>query len=252
MTISILLWLIILVAARTLLVASLQQLCRSKFAEKRRIYAIPIREIQLKRERYMPFIGATMDAAIAAVLIATDIFHFTQTSWYELLCYVLAHVFIVEPVYYWYHRLLHIGNFYKKHHYIHHLSAVPQPATSFTFTLVERLSYTALFAIPLLVAAYFQVLSFVGFTVYVLVFDFLNSLGHFNFEIFPKKFSQKYLWFLIYTPSFHAQHHSKFNYNFSLFMPIFDYIFKTKEPTTEAAFKRIKQSRPFTKISEKA
>ncbi|MDF3054509.1 MAG: protein 1, partial [Gammaproteobacteria bacterium] len=138
-----------------------------------------------------------------------------------------VHFFVVEPIYYIYHRLLHRRWFYKKHHVQHHLSRITNPNTSFTFTVLERLSYTLLFALPLLVANFLDCLTIPGFVIYLLVFDFVNSLGHFNFEIFPRWYQNSFLRYLFYTPTFHSKHHTKFNMNFALFVPLWDVLFKT-------------------------
>lgn len=216
--------------ARNALVYGLALWARSDFAQKRRIEMAPIKSAQIKRERWMTLKGTVIDALLAAIFLMTGILKFANhSSWLEVWVIVGVHFIIVEPVYYGYHRLLHQRWFYKHHHLQHHLSRVTDPHTSFTFTLLERLSYTLLFALPLLVASWVGCLSMAGFVVYLLVFDFVNSLGHFNFEIFPRWYQKSFLRYLFYTPTFHAQHHTKFNVNFALFVPFWDFLFKTEK-----------------------
>jgi aldehyde decarbonylase len=170
----------------------------------------------------------------------------------ELAIFLSVHIFLVEPLYYGYHRLLHTRYLYRKHHYLHHLSTVTQPSTSFTFTALERLSYTGLFALPILVASHMGSLSWAGLAVYLLVFDLANSIGHFNFEFSRSVVTRKGLRLLFYTPAFHARHHAKFNCNYSLFMPIFDHLFKTADPEQEAVLLRARRGQPFKRLAETA
>lgn len=210
-----------------------------------KIYDIDFKKTQGKRERYQHFTGSIIDSAFIFLMVLAGVFHFISSlSMMELVIYSLTHVFIVEPLYYWYHRLLHIGKFYKKHHIYHHWSIIPSPLTSFTFTFLERLSYSVLFAIPLFIASILGYLSITGLFIYIIVFDFCNSIGHFNYEIFPKKYGELKVRWLFYTPTYHAQHHTRFHYNFALFMPIYDKLFGTYLPDTDNVFKEVCERNP--------
>lgn len=70
---------------------------------------------------------------------------------------------------------------------------------------------------------------------YIIIFDFLNNLGHCNFEFIPSWFFSIFppLKYLIYTPSFHSLHHTQFRTNLSLFMPLYDYIYGTMDKSSE-------------------
>lgn len=225
-----LIWLLLAtLIARNVLVYSLTLLARSGFAQKRRIEEAPIKPEQLQRERLMTFKGTVMDALFAWVFFSLGWVGFTsESSWLEVWVIVGVHFVVVEPLYYAYHRLLHWPWFYKNHHVHHHLSRVTNPNTSFTFTLLERFSYTLLFSLPLFAASWLGCLSVWGFFVYVLAFDFMNSVGHLNFEIFPRWYQKSFLRYLFYTPTFHAKHHTKFRANYALFVPLWDRLFKTE------------------------
>ena len=215
------------------------------------IYAIPISKNQIQRERFKPALGAFMDFIFLNAAYLFGIMHFSNSTMYEFLFLLLSHVFIVEPVYYFFHRLLHVGKLYRKHHLFHHKSTVVAPNTSFTFTVVERFMYTVLFSFPLLLTSFLGFLSLSGLVIYVIVFDLLNMIGHTNVEFFPRGFYKSYFRYLIYTPSFHSQHHTKFTKNYSLFMPIFNIIFGTFEPSTAGVFDQVSDYRPLNKLSEK-
>ncbi|MFY7914602.1 MAG: sterol desaturase family protein [Rubrivivax sp.] len=245
-----LVWLTVILGMRVALVAALQQLCTSSFARKRRIYDLPIGLKQAKRERYAHAGGAALDALALGAMISTGLIDFVEPSLAEPAIFLAVHVLLVEPLYYAYHRALHTRYLFRKHHFLHHLSTVTQPSTSFTFTLAERVSYTALFALPILAASHLGALSLTGLAVYLLVFDLVNSIGHFNFEFFPEGHTRNPLARFFYTPTFHARHHSKFNCNFSLFVPVFDHLFKTADPEEHVVFERARSGRPLKSLGQ--
>ncbi|KAF4388152.1 hypothetical protein G4B88_021848 [Cannabis sativa] len=70
---------------------------------------------------------------------------------------------------------------------------------------------------------------------YITYIDFMNNLGHCNFEFIPKWFFSLFplLKYLMYTPSFHSLHHTQFRTNYCLFMPMYDYIYGTVDESSE-------------------
>ncbi|KAF7844966.1 very-long-chain aldehyde decarbonylase CER1-like [Senna tora] len=144
----------------------------------------------------------------------------------------LLHMGVVEFLYYWLHRALH-------HHFLY--SPVIHP-------FAEVLAYFVLFAIPQLTALFTRTISIASLFGYVFYIDFMNNLGHCNFEFIPNKLFSFFPIFkyLCYTPSFHSLHHTKFRTNYSLFMPIYDYIYGTmdeaSDETYETSLKRPKES----------
>jgi hypothetical protein len=96
---------------------------------------------------------------------------------------------------------------------------------------------------------------------YLLGFDLLNAIGHCNFEFVPTWLFQACggrrrasvaavrclipslsplaqacppLKYLIYTPTFHALHHSQVKTNFCLFMPLYDHVYGTADPASDS------------------
>ncbi|KAK7293051.1 hypothetical protein RJT34_15912 [Clitoria ternatea] len=150
----------------------------------------------------------------------------------------ILHAGPVEFIYYWLHRALHHHYLYSRYHSHHHSSIVTEPITSVTHPFAEHLAYFALFAIPMLTPLFIRRSSVVALYGYVCYIDFMNNLGHCNFEFFPKKLFNVFppMKYLLYTPSFHSVHHTKFRTNYSLFMPIYDYIYGTVDTSTDATY----------------
>ncbi|XP_028796029.1 very-long-chain aldehyde decarbonylase CER1-like [Neltuma alba] len=150
----------------------------------------------------------------------------------------LSHAGPVEFLYYWFHRALHHHFLYSRYHSHHHSSIVTQPITAVAHPFAEVLAYVALFAIPQFATLFTKTASIASVYGYLFFIDFMNNLGHCNFEFLPKKLFSlfPFLKYLAYTPSFHSLHHTKFRTNYSLFMPIYDYIYGTVDESTDETY----------------
>ncbi|BAT96902.1 Protein ECERIFERUM 1 [Vigna angularis] len=157
---------------------------------------------------------------------------------------LLIHAGPVEFLYYWLHRALHHHFLYSRYHSHHHSSIVTEPITSVIHPFAEHISYFVLFAMPMLTLVFTNTASVGAMVVYVTYIDFMNNMGHSNFEVVPKWLFDIFppLKYLIYTSSFHSLHHTQFRTNYSLFMPLYDYIYGTTDKASdtlhESALKR--------------
>jgi|GEM_PF-2977513 len=194
---------------------------------KEPINPVEVKQSQKDRESMWPM-GLIIDTlTFAAFLSFTDIALFSGSFWVCLLVMIAAHIVVVEPLYYGFHLLLHTDWIYRNHHIYHHRSVRTEATTSMSFTLLERISYTILFAIPPVIAYLFGIFNFWAVLAFFLLFDFLNSFGHMNVKLESQWYKKSPLRWWIYSPEFHERHHAEFLTNYSLFMPIFDRIFGT-------------------------
>ncbi|OEL18492.1 Protein ECERIFERUM 1 [Dichanthelium oligosanthes] len=152
----------------------------------------------------------------------------------------LLHIGPVEFLYYWFHRALHHHYLYSRYHSHHHASIVTEPITSVIHPFAEELAYFTLFAIPLLTMVGTGTASVVVANGYLIYIDFMNYLGHCNFELVPKVLFDVFppLKYLMYTPSFHSLHHTQFRTNYSLFMPLYDYLYGTLDKSSDDLYER--------------
>nr|XP_009614034.1 very-long-chain aldehyde decarbonylase CER1-like [Nicotiana tomentosiformis] len=150
----------------------------------------------------------------------------------------LLHIGPVEFLYYWLHRALHHHFLYSRYHSHHHSSIVTEPITSVIHPFAEHISYFLLFAIPLLTATLTGTASITAFGAYITYIDFMNNMGHCNFELIPKWIFSIFspLKYLMYTPSYHSLHHTQFRTNYSLFMPMYDYIYDTLDKSSNTLY----------------
>ncbi|KAL5990375.1 hypothetical protein ACLOJK_011275 [Asimina triloba] len=150
----------------------------------------------------------------------------------------LLHMLPVEFLYYWLHRALHHHYLYSRYHSHHHSSIATEPITSVIHPFAELLSYFALFAIPLLTTTLTGTSSIISVFGYFAYIDLMNNMGHCNFEMVPRFLFTLFptLKYLMYTPSFHSLHHTQFRTNYSLFLPIYDYIYGTWDASSDIIY----------------
>ncbi|KAL2491379.1 Protein ECERIFERUM 1 [Abeliophyllum distichum] len=151
---------------------------------------------------------------------------------------ILLHAGPVEFLYYWLHRALHHHFLYSRYHSHHHSSIVTEPITSVIHPFAEHIAYFALFAIPILSSVLTGTTSIASFSGYITYIDFMNNMGHCNFELIPNWIFSMFppLKFIMYTPSFHSLHHTQFRTNYSLFMPFYDYVYRTVDKSSDSLY----------------
>uniref|UniRef100_A0A803NJD9 Fatty acid hydroxylase domain-containing protein n=1 Tax=Cannabis sativa TaxID=3483 RepID=A0A803NJD9_CANSA len=99
---------------------------------------------------------------------------------------------------------LHHHYLYSRYHSHHHSSIVTEPITSVTHPFAELLAYIFLFSIPPATTTVTGIGSQAAIFGYMIYIDFMNNLGHCNFEFIPKWFFSVFppLKYLMYTPSY--------------------------------------------------
>ncbi|KAJ0093555.1 hypothetical protein Patl1_26828 [Pistacia atlantica] len=102
----------------------------------------------------------------------------------------------------------------------------------------EHIAYSLLFSIPLSTTVFTGTVSVGSVFGYVTYIDFMNNMGHCNFELIPKWPFSIFppLKFLMYTPSFHSLHHTHFRTNYSLFMPLYDFMYGSMDKSSETLY----------------
>lgn len=202
-------------------------------------YKNKLTQKQLKREKddYLVGIVLHMYAQIVLQLIFPGMF-FTDNSMIGK-CAVWtfwSHVGVVEPLYYFAHRWLHIPEHMKAMHGFHHLSIHTLPSTSLVQNFQEHFVYIATFG-PAFLLPFFiggaQHWAVIG--AYLVIFDIVNAFGHMNIRVRNPIFTSKWspMRYLFYTPEFHLGHHAYFRANYGLFMPIWDFMLGTHREYTK-------------------
>lgn len=222
---TLLLWL-----TRVIILKTLVAIGRSNYAETLRITRKPvITDKQIEREAIWIY-GYGYDTVALAFIYYTGFLNSLPLfdNLFKCLFWMFIwHAIVVEPIYYAFHRLLHWQWFYKNFHQYHHKSIATEPTTGVSFEIYERVSYTILFAVAPLIADYQGYQSYLAFALYYIWFDIMNEGGHINFEPLPSWWLDTPFKYVLYSPTFHSVHHTKFKKNYSLFMPYTDILFGT-------------------------
>lgn len=143
-----------------------------------------------------------------------------QVNWFTLFPQVLVLFFWNELHFYLCHRLLHTEWLFRKVHKIHHTSYHPSPFSVYSFHWIEAFLLGTVIFLPLLVYP-FQYLALLSLPVMSI---FLNTLGHWDYDLFPSLKPSSLLKFSYR----HAMHHRKVHGNFGFLLPVFDRFFKTE------------------------
>ena len=209
----------------------------------------PERKIQPEREglkrKRVEIIASLKALAMSAFLMSTGFFAQQQgwtpapvelTIWSFALWWVVG-LIIFDAWFYFGHRLLHWGPFYR-FHAEHHKSVAPtvwsNDSSGVIDTLIEHFFY-------LLVWFVFPVPALSVFA--LRLFDQISGMiGHSGFEFFAGPTSRR-PWPLICT-TFHDLHHSRFNYNYGNMFSVWDRICGTTHPRYDGMVEEMETKPP--------
>ncbi|MFH5803625.1 sterol desaturase family protein [Alienimonas sp. DA493] len=156
-------------------------------------------------------------------------------GWWWLVASFFVMVFLHDAYFYWTHRLMHLGRFYRRFHHAHHLSTSPTPWAAYAFSPWEALVQAGIG--PLIV---FTIPShpsvFAAFMLWQIAF---NVYGHCGYELFPRWFMRSPLGLFLNTSTHHSQHHEKFRSNYGLYFNFWDRLMGTNHPAYEAKFESV-------------
>ncbi|CAI7834426.1 unnamed protein product, partial [Closterium sp. NIES-54] len=164
-------------------------------------------------------------------------------SWPGLALVLALHVGPVECLYYWCHRFMHTPFFYASYHCHHHASVATEPSSAHVHTFLEQAGHALLLCVPVVGTWLLGGASIGALYAYWLACDWLNAVGHCNFEFVPVWLLRAVppLKYLVHTPTYHSLHHSEPSSNYCLFMPVYDLVGATVNPNTDHAHKEARR-----------
>ncbi|KAK9130250.1 hypothetical protein Sjap_010737 [Stephania japonica] len=125
-----------------------------------------------------------------------------------IICALIFHVGVSEPLYYFIHKKLHSNQYLFTHyHSLHHSSPVQECLTAGHATPLEHLILGVVMGIPMLATCLMGLGSLGMIYGYVFFFDCLRCVGLFKSELVPCKIFEilPFLKYVIYTTSFELQ-----------------------------------------------
>lgn len=192
----------------------------------RTIDARPLKPHQVRDEvlRSLASIGVFgLYGVVTVKLLAAGWLAFTwQAPWWVVALDLLALLLWNEVHFYACHRLLHVAWLMKRVHYVHHLSLVPTPFSTYSFHWFEA----ALLGSVMLCALPFRSFHVVAVLLLPLGSIALNVLGHWNWDPVPGLADGA----LPASSRRHSAHHARGDGNLGFLLPWFDRALRTRVP----------------------
>lgn len=197
----------------------------------------------IKREIIWSLISVTLFSVLTVFLLEFIENDYTQMYFkisdygvFYLIVSPLIAIILHDTYYYWMHRAMHHRKIFKYTHRIHHQSITPTPWAIYAFQPLEAIFTYFSFAFAVFVIPMHPI----SLCVYLLISLINNIGGHTGFEILPR-------WVVFHkiarysnVVTFHDQHHTDFNCNYSAYFNIWDRLMKTMHPDFEITFNRVK------------
>lgn len=148
---------------------------------------------------------------------------------------VVLMVLVHDTYFYWAHRLMHHPLLYKHVHQVHHRSINPSPFASHAFHPLEAVAEIGIIFVLIFTIPYHNY----GILMWWAYMMFINVFGHLSIEVFPKWFVKAGVLKVHNSPTHHNMHHKYFNYNYGLYLNIWDQLMKTQHPKYIETFEEV-------------
>ena len=188
------------------------------------MHSTPVTSQQVKKEIRRSLVSIVVFALLAIPVQFAYTHQLIHINWsvqvYTLLPEILVLFIWNELHFYACHRLLHHPWLFRRVHYQHHQSTIPTPFATYSFHWFEAFLLGTVIYLPISLFS-FQYLALLSLPLLSIL---LNTLGHWDYDLVPKKSPDHWLKF-----SFrHSQHHRRVRGNYGFFLPYFDQLFRTK------------------------
>jgi Delta7-sterol 5-desaturase len=163
-------------------------------------------------------------------------FNKEPAGWWVIALEYAASFFLFDTWFYWFHRAMHVGRFYRWVHKLHHRSTSPNLLTTLSVHPLESvvnggflIVFTSIFTIHTDTMAWITPTNIV-----------MGLYVHSGYEFLPRWWNKVWVtkWFI--TTTFHDQHHKYFNWNFGGYTTLWDHLCGTTRAKYEEDFVKIK------------
>jgi sterol desaturase/sphingolipid hydroxylase (fatty acid hydroxylase superfamily) len=221
----------------------------ARLGDRRRIFAVPRDEGQLRREligtlRFLVMAAFAFAALLRIVPIGEDSTRSVITTF--LVCW------LGFEIYYWgLHRLMHTPTFYRFHRY-HHDSKVTSPLTGYSMSSAESAGWLlGLVGIPLALGVFFTPISLLGLLAYHALYQIAgNVIGHANVDFFPEAAARRAASWISHPTLYHSLHHARFNNHYSFGSSFMDRLLGTEWADWPELHGRVVRGTPLRKLTE--
>jgi lathosterol oxidase len=233
-----------LLALTTAVAYAIQRACAGY-----RIFAIPLRPNQERRELRNAVVFNTMAALAFTALTGADLGW--TTGWLAALITFITCFFGFEIYYYLLHRAMHTRALIRIHRE-HHESHVNTPLTAFSMSIPEGLGWIVGYASgPLLLALLGAPVSLLGFALYLVGNYWGNVGGHVNTEFFPEPVGRRENSWLVHPIIYHSLHHARYTGHFGFGTSFMDRLFGSEWSDWSRLHARVLAGSPLTSLKHR-
>ncbi|MDE0887374.1 MAG: sterol desaturase family protein [Myxococcota bacterium] len=239
---------LLVVGGVSLISTGLGAMAERAFSGSTQIWAVPLRDGQLRHERlsYLRFV--VLAAASATAFLSLDWIEFGAVGPAAAALTFAVQWTAFEIYYYGLHRALHSQALYRFHTH-HHESHVTTAWTGQSLSVVEALGWIAGVLIPPALASQVVPISFDGFMIYFVANTFVNVAGHANVEVSP--LNQRALTWIVHPWLYHALHHARFKNNYSFASTFMDRFCGTEWQDWPELHERVFRGEAMTRLNER-
>ena len=216
----------------------------------KKVYDVEVEGAQRQREIRNALLTTPIHAVLFALFLTSGALKSGQETFLTIPVTFLLTLVWTEI----WHYVSHIAMHTRPLHFIHvehHRSMATHPWTSVSFSLLEKLIFSAGILGFMSLLSHFMAVSVFGIFAYYIVYFFTNTLGHANFEFRKPGYYNTFMGQLFNSPSFHAMHHARYTKNYGLLTPILDRAFGTAWPDYKQVQTRAAEGKPLTKLNER-
>jgi len=220
---------------------------RSALGQRRKIWAVPLRPGQLRREAWanVRFVGIGVVAFSLAIAAGGVRLGPTTARSFAATLGVMWLFF--EVYYYVMHRALHTRALVRFHRW-HHESKVTTPLTGLSVSGVEALLWMVGYLAPAMALSRFAPVSVEAWIAYLIYNWSGNVIGHINVELLPAWFRSRRLSAALHPFTYHALHHARWNGHYALYTCVLDRLLGTEFSDWPSLFTKVARGQPMTSL----
>jgi sterol desaturase/sphingolipid hydroxylase (fatty acid hydroxylase superfamily) len=216
----------------------------------KKVYAVPVTEAQLHRERINSYFTTPIHPVTLAIAMLSGLMRVAQETWLAV-ALTFALTFVWGEVY---HYLLHRAIHLRSLHFIHrehHRSHITNVWTSISFSFYEEFFFALGMIGFLSLVSWWQPVSLYGIVAWYLLYFFTNTLGHSNFEINQPGYTDSFFGGIFTTSAYHAMHHARYVKNYGLLTRVMDRLFDSEWSDTSEVQSRAARGEPLTALRQR-
>jgi sterol desaturase/sphingolipid hydroxylase (fatty acid hydroxylase superfamily) len=222
----------------------------SSFGRGHRVWAIDLKDGQLRRELLGNLRFDALLAVFTAALITTGAVQLAAEPTFSALVTFVA-CWVSFEIYYWLlHRAMHLRPLYRFHKF-HHDSRVTTPLTGFSMSATEGLGWAIGFCLAPLALSLFGTVSLTGWVLYFVYNYSGNIVGHVNVEFFPKWMQKRANTWLVHPITYHALHHARYVNHYGFGSSFMDRLLRTEWEDWPALHDRVRDGNAMTNLAQR-